>query len=87
MSAEKSKAVTLRLGQVFANTRKHRRIIALGNGHVIYSTGADNNLECKERTFLRWLARSKAICTAQEREGGGGGTSTSPPLLRLGDDV
>ncbi len=83
MSAVKSKAVMLRLGQVFTNARKHRRIIALGNGHVLYSTGGGAHRECQERTFLRWLARSKAICIAQE----GGGTSTSPPLLHLGDDV
>lgn len=42
----------------FAGDR-FRWVLAVGNGHVIYSRGGDSHRECQVKTFLRWLRESK----------------------------
>lgn len=37
-----------------------RRVIAVVNGVVCYSTGGDTNRLCQVRTFVRWCRRSPA---------------------------
>lgn len=59
-------APPLRVDQVYVTTMppsrptKHRRIVALIGGHVIYSVGTDRNRSCKEETMRRWIRRRHA---------------------------
>lgn len=39
--------------------QKMRWVLAVGNGHVIYSRGGDSHRECQIKTFLRWLKQPK----------------------------
>jgi hypothetical protein len=46
---------------VFVGTSKHRRVLGVGNGYVIYSNGGNANRECRVATFTRWIKRQKAV--------------------------
>lgn len=72
-------AITLRAGEVWTSIRRHRRIVAIGNGYVLYCTGGEKQRECKALSFLRWIARAEASCTFQS---GGGGVAPSPHRIR-----
>jgi hypothetical protein len=47
--------------------KRMRYVLAVGNGHVIYSRGGDVHRECQVKTFLRWLRSTKrrALKTAE----------------------
>ena len=45
-----------------------RHVLAIGNGHVIYSRGGDAHMECQLKTFLRWSRqRSEAKPRREKR--------------------
>lgn len=37
-----------------------RRVVAVFNGHVIYSVGSDENRTCKVESFKKWIKSRKA---------------------------
>lgn len=47
-------------GEVYATCDRHRRIIGVLHGRVVYSIGGDNNRICKAASMQRWLQRTKA---------------------------
>lgn len=59
--------------QIWIGENGHRRIIAVGNGHVLYSRGGDRNRECKLASFRRWVVRAEAAL----KDIGGGGAAPS----------
>jgi hypothetical protein len=42
-------------------------VLAVGNGHVIYSKGGDSHRECQVKTFVRWL-QEKPLTEAEQAE-------------------
>jgi hypothetical protein len=45
----------IEVGKHYVVGDKMRWVLAVGNGHVIYSRGGDTHRECQVKTFLRWL--------------------------------
>lgn len=50
----------LAIDQVWRGDDRHRRILGVMGGVVVYSNGGDKNGMCQARTFLAWIRRAKA---------------------------
>lgn len=46
---------------MFVGRSKHRRVLGIGNGYVLYSIGSNTDRECKLATFNAWIRRQKAV--------------------------
>lgn len=69
----KSAPVPLAAGQVYVahyedrDISRHRRIIGLLGGGIVYSTGGDSNGLCKVQTFRDWIRRTHAVRVDERR--------------------
>lgn len=43
-----------------------RWVLALMNGHVIYSRGGDRHYECQVKTMRRWISRTRAVAASAQ---------------------
>lgn len=50
---------------VTAQGNKHRRIIAVMDGRVIYSIGGNSNRHCLVTTFKKWIRSAHATVFSQ----------------------
>lgn len=55
-----------------AYRQRHRRILGVLQGYVVYSTGADHTRSCRETSFARWIQRTNAFLWSPFQEPAGG---------------
>lgn len=60
-------APVVREGMVYVTRTPSRRVIAVVNGRVIYSSGGDALRFCSLRCFRRWIRRYAARVTRPRR--------------------
>lgn len=47
--------------EAFQGKVKPRRVLAVGNGHVIYSDGSRKTKECKVTVFSNWIRKYSCL--------------------------
>lgn len=51
----------LEVGTRYVAGARLRWILAIANGHVLYSRGGDRHMECQIKTFQRWLRKGRVL--------------------------
>lgn len=54
-------------GDVFVSGDRHRRVVGIVGGGIVYSVGADKNRQCKVATFKRWTRKAQRVHQAASK--------------------
>jgi hypothetical protein len=56
-------------GDVYVKENRHRRVIGVLGGGIVYSVGADKNRVCLVATFKRWARHAQLVHGARNALG------------------